>query len=141
MLISADGGVTVLEVPAPAPPLGLLTLGDPSGASLSVNLRPRDQLLLYTDGVTEARDAARQFYPLADRLAVLAAAVAHAARAKAASEDDSSAGDLLERLRADLLKHVGKPLDDDAALLLVRAPAAWPSPRRGTARAVTASGG
>jgi hypothetical protein len=28
-----------------------------------------------------------------------------------------------------VLKHVGAPLDDDAALLLVRAPAAWPGTR------------
>jgi serine phosphatase RsbU (regulator of sigma subunit) len=129
MLISADdGSVTVLEVPAPAPPLGLLTLGDPSGASLSVNLRPRDQLLLYTDGVTEARDPARRFYPLGDRLAALAGL------AEAAGER----GDLLGLLRADLLKHVGAPLDDDAAMVLVRAPVAWPSPLRGGARAITA---
>jgi hypothetical protein len=33
---------------------------------------------------------------------------------------------LLDVLRADLLRHSGAPLDDDAALLLVRAPAAWP---------------
>jgi serine phosphatase RsbU (regulator of sigma subunit) len=129
MLIAADdGSVTVLEVPAPAPPLGLLTLGDPSGASLSVTLRPRDQLLLYTDGVTEARDTARQFYPLGDRLAPLAAIAAAA----------GERGDLLGLLRADLVKHVGSPLDDDAALLLIRAPVAWQSPLRGGARAVTA---
>lgn len=130
MLIAADdGGVTVLEVPAPAPPLGLLTLGDPSGASLSVSLRPRDQLLLYTDGVTEARDAARRFYPLGERLAALAGL---------AQPTGENSGDLLELLRADLLKHVGAPLDDDAALLLVRSPAAWQSPLRGTAGAITA---
>lgn len=146
MLIGApgpDGGqpaVTVLEVPAPAPPLGLLTLGDPSGASLSVPLKPRDQLLLYTDGVTEARDSARRFYPLQERLDVLAA------RAQAAGEHRSGNGNgngsLLDLLRADLIKHVGAPLDDDAALLLVRAPASWQSPARGSgtgsARAITA---
>jgi hypothetical protein len=148
MLVSApgpDGGqpaVTVLEVPAPAPPLGLLTLGDPSGASLSVPLKPHDQLLLYTDGVTEARDSARRFYPLQERLNVLAV------RAQAAGErgngNGNGNGNLLGLLRADLLKHVGAPLDDDAALLLVRAPASWQGPVRdsstgtGSARAITA---
>jgi serine phosphatase RsbU (regulator of sigma subunit) len=140
MLIGALGkdgrqpAVTVLEVPAPAPPLGLLTLGDPSGASLSVPLKPRDQLLLYTDGVTEARDSARRFYPLQERLEVLAV------RARAAGEHGNGNGNLLGLLRADLLKHVGAPLDDDAALVLVRAPASWQSPARGTgsARAITA---
>jgi hypothetical protein len=32
-------------------------------------------------------------------------------------------------VRADLLRHTGAPLGDDAALLLVRAPAAWPGRR------------
>ena len=116
ILISADG-VTVLEVPAPAPPLGLLTLGDSSGAARTLAFKPNDQLLLYTDGVTEARDRRRSFYPLDERLHVLQA------KAKA-----SSAGlGLLEAVRDDLLRHSGAPLEDDAALLLVRAPAVWPS--------------
>ncbi|HSZ41708.1 MAG TPA: PP2C family protein-serine/threonine phosphatase [Trebonia sp.] len=117
ILISAEArgpeGVSVLEVPAPSPPLGMLTLGDGSGAGRTLILRPGDQLLLYTDGVTEARDRARAFYPLAERLTQLA-------------------GDrpLLEALREDLLRHVGAPLDDDAALVLVRAPSVWPKPAR-----------
>lgn len=113
ILISADG-VTVLDVPAPAPPLGLLTLGDSSGAARTVAFKPNDQLLLYTDGVTEARDGNRVFYPLNERLVHLGASA-------------SGAGsELLELLRDDLLRHAGAPLDDDAALLLVRAPAQWP---------------
>ena len=32
----------------------------------------------------------------------------------------------LDLVRDDLLRYVGAPPDDDAALLLVRAPAAWP---------------
>jgi serine phosphatase RsbU (regulator of sigma subunit) len=115
------GSVTLMEVPAPAPPLGLLGLGDCSGAQLSVALRPDDQLLLYTDGVTEARDAGRVFYPLPERIASLAA--------RAAASNGSAPHGLLDLLRADLLKHVGAPLDDDAALLLVQAPAAWPAPQ------------
>lgn len=108
ILISSDG-VTVLEVPAPAPPLGLLTLGDSSGAARTIPFKPDDQLLLYTDGVTEARDGNRTFYPLDERLPLLGA--------RASDNSDS----LLELLREDLLRHAGAPLDDDAALLLVRA--------------------
>jgi Stage II sporulation protein E (SpoIIE) len=141
MLINAaTGDVRVLEVPANAPPLGLITLGDYSGASMVVDLRPNDQLLLYTDGVTEARNADRAFYPLHERLTKLATAARHAGetgKAGAVRPIGEADGDLLGLLRADLLRHVGAPLDDDAALLLVRAPAAWPRPVRAGLRAVT----
>jgi serine phosphatase RsbU (regulator of sigma subunit) len=105
--------VTTVEVPSPALPLRLMSLGDCSGAGRTVALRPGDALLLYTDGVTEARDSRREFYPLTDRVAKLAAVA-----------DRTPAG-LLDRLREDLLRHVGAPLDDDAAMLLVQAPGAW----------------
>jgi hypothetical protein len=140
MLIeAATGDVRVLEVPGNAPPLGLITLGDYSGASMVVDLQPNDQLLLYTDGVTEARDAARAFYPLHERLTKLATAARHAGetgkggkggKADATRPIGEVDGDLLGLLRADLRRHVGAPLDDDAALLLIRAPAAWPRPAR-----------
>jgi serine phosphatase RsbU (regulator of sigma subunit) len=123
ILISSDG-VTVLEVAAPAPPLGLLTLGDDSGAARSLAFKPNDRLLLYTDGVTEARDSRQVFYPLDERLAALGASK------PATMKGDGTA--LLERLRDDLLRHAGAPLEDDAALLLVRAPAQWPGPLRAT---------
>ena len=118
-ILISDDGVTILEVPAPAPPLGLLTLGDGSGAARSLPFKPNDQLLLYTDGVSEARDGHRAFYPLDERLALLGAQVR---RARASGDGDA----LLELLRDDLLRHAGAPLEDDAALLLVRAPAQWP---------------
>ena len=132
---AATRRVTLLEVPAPAPPLGLLALGDCSDAQLIHALQPDDQLLLYTDGVTEARDAKRAFYPLPDRVSVLAAKAAGSqAAGKAVLKPVSSVGGrqgqsqgLLDLVRTDLHKHVGAPLDDDAALLLVQAPAAWPA--------------
>jgi serine phosphatase RsbU (regulator of sigma subunit) len=105
--------VTTVEVVSPALPLRLMSLGDCSGAERSVLLRPGDALLFYTDGVTEARDSHREFYPLADRVAELAATAG------------PSPALLLDRLREDLLHYVGAPLDDDAALLLVQSPGAW----------------
>jgi hypothetical protein len=127
--------VTLLEVPAPAPPLGLLALGDCSAAQLVHALQPNDQLLLYTDGVTEARDAKRTFYPLPERVSVLAAKAAGGQAAgkpvlkpvSSVSGRQGQSQGLLDLVRADLHKHVGAPLDDDAALLLVHAPAAWPA--------------
>ena len=121
ILISEDG-VTVLEVPAPAPPLGLLTLGDDSGASRTIAFKPNDQLLCYTNGVSEARDGDRTFYPLDERLALLGAQV----RRARASGDGAA---LLDLIRDDLLRHAGAPLEDDAALLLIGAPAQWPGSR------------
>ena len=105
--------VTPVEVPAPALPLRLMSLGDTSGAERTVPLRPGDALLLYTDGVTEARDARREFYPLEERVEPVAA------------RGSGADGDLLERLRDDLVQYVGAPLDDDAALLLARVSGPW----------------
>jgi hypothetical protein len=132
---AADGDtarrVTLMEVPAPAPPLGLLALGDTSAAQLSCALEPHDQLLLYTDGVTEARDAKRAFYPLTERVSALAGKVSAGYQAgKAVLKPVSVGGSrqgLLALLQADLHRHVGAPLDDDAAMLLVHAPGAWPA--------------
>ena len=118
-ILIAEDGVSVLDVPAPAPPLGLLTLGDGSGATRSLPFEPDDQLLLYTDGVSEARDGDRTFYPLDQRLALLGAQVR---RARASGDG----GALLHLIRDDLLRHAGAPLEDDAALLLIGAPAEWP---------------
>ncbi len=105
--------VTPVNVPAPALPLRLMSLGDTSGAERTVPLQPGDALLLYTDGVTEARNARREFYPLEERVAEVAA--------RAGGAD----GDLLDRLRDDLVRYVGAPLDDDAALLLARVSGPW----------------
>lgn len=68
-----------------------------------------DQLLLYTDGVTEARDHGREFYGLAEGLA------------RHVSDEPAST---LAALEAELQTHVGGRLHDDAALLLLRKPLA-----------------
>ena len=130
ILISpGDGSVTVLEVHAPAPPLGLLTLGSDAGAKEVYAFKPNDQLLLYTDGVTEARDASREFYPLDERVRALAPQAQSRLTRAGKIRVGGSAPTLLDLVRDDLLRYVGAPPDDDAALLLVRAPAAWPGAR------------
>ncbi|MFD8708300.1 SpoIIE family protein phosphatase [Kitasatospora sp. NPDC059648] len=66
--------------------------------------RPGDRLLIYTDGVIEARDAQRRFHPLTERVTAWQA---------------ERPADLLHHLRRDLLTHVGHRLDDDAAMVVV----------------------
>jgi serine phosphatase RsbU (regulator of sigma subunit) len=101
--------VTAVEPVHPAPPLGLRALSEDTPRLQVVSFDDGDQLLLYTDGVTEARDAGRAFYPLADGLT----------RSLRDGPDRT-----LAALHQDLLDHVGGRLHDDAALLLLRRPAA-----------------
>ncbi|GAA2582844.1 PP2C family protein-serine/threonine phosphatase [Actinomadura fulvescens] len=116
-LLLSGGRVSFVDAEPFAPPLGLFDLGGSLGAATTVRLREGDRLLLYTDGVTEARDAGGRFYPLADRVAGL--------------YDESPRG-LVGKLVDDLRAHVGGRLHDDAALLLVRSePAVVPAPRQG----------
>jgi hypothetical protein len=65
-------GGQVIELPVTAdPPLGLGVACTTRPDVLTVPLAPGDRLLALTDGVTEARDAAGDFYPLSDRLPAL----------------------------------------------------------------------
>lgn len=115
LLLPADPAAPLATLAAgrPAPPLGLGELARDGGSPedlLAVyrvetfRLRPGDRLLIYTDGVIEARDAQRRFYPLAERLA-----------GWRGERPDA----VLELLRRDLLAHAGGHLDDDAAMVLV----------------------
>ncbi|MFF2656149.1 PP2C family protein-serine/threonine phosphatase [Kitasatospora sp. NPDC058032] len=107
-LLLHDGVVTTLEPGRTAPPLGLGELAPEPYSVEEFAFLPGDRLLIYTDGVIEARDDARRFYPLSERTAERTAA--HAAERPAA---------LLHHLRRDLLAYVGGRLDDDAAMVLV----------------------
>ncbi|MER6299452.1 PP2C family protein-serine/threonine phosphatase [Kitasatospora sp. NPDC001539] len=103
-LLLRPEGITAVAARHPAPPLGLGELAPVEYEVETFPLRPGDRLLIYTDGVIEARDAQRRFYPLTERVA------AWQAERPAA---------LLNRLRRDLLAHVGGRLDDDAAMVVV----------------------
>ncbi|MFF9391639.1 PP2C family protein-serine/threonine phosphatase [Streptomyces griseoluteus] len=105
MLVRADGTAEFPKPPGYALPLGLGMLCADGPALHRVAFAPGDQILLYTDGVTEARDADGSFYALGDRAILL---------------KDPDAEGALEALRADLVRHVAGPLHDDAAMLLLR---------------------
>ncbi|MEV6951298.1 PP2C family protein-serine/threonine phosphatase [Streptomyces sp. NPDC051183] len=79
-LLLRDHAVRELVV-EPGPPLGLGLAGPDPATVAEIQVRAGDRLLLHTDGVTEARDAAGHFYPLADRIPVLATDPAGLARA------------------------------------------------------------
>ncbi|MFD3484328.1 PP2C family protein-serine/threonine phosphatase [Streptomyces sp. NPDC058665] len=69
-LVIHEAAATPLLVRRPAPPLGLGGLGEASYVEEIFPFRRGDFLLLYTDGVSEARDGEGDFYPLAERAAV-----------------------------------------------------------------------
>ncbi|MFI2636095.1 PP2C family protein-serine/threonine phosphatase [Streptomyces collinus] len=109
LLVSASGSISAVEPPLPAPPLGLRALAGHTPGLQTLPFADGDQLLLYTDGVTEARDGGRAFYPLAEGLE------RHVSHEPART---------LDALHDELLAHVGGRLHDDAALLLIRKPVA-----------------
>jgi serine phosphatase RsbU (regulator of sigma subunit) len=98
------GEVTPLEVENPSPPLGLGGLAEGIHRVETFAFDADNILLLYTDGVIEARDSKGTFFPLAERLTELL-------------EDRPNA--LIHHIRADLLAHAGGRLGDDAAILAI----------------------
>jgi phosphoserine phosphatase RsbU/P len=108
-LLLRDGKL-VKALPAPtAMPLGLSYLGEPIPGVEEEALQPGDQLLLYTDGVTEARTDDGQFFGR-DRL------VDFVTRTLA---DRVSAPETLRRLIHAILDHQHENLQDDATAVLI----------------------
>jgi serine phosphatase RsbU (regulator of sigma subunit) len=112
LLVRADGEVVFVEPTEYALPLGLHRSAADRPVSTAVPLGAGDQMLLYTDGVTEARDADGAFYPLAARAHLLGLGDPDAA---------------LDALRTDVTSHTAGPLHDDAAMLLLRFRTPMPS--------------
>jgi Stage II sporulation protein E (SpoIIE) len=104
-LLLRDGTARFIEPDVPGLPIGLAHLAAAPRDVTTVPFGPGDQLLLYTDGVSEARDKGGDFYALPD---------CHALRT---GQDPEY---VLDHLQQDVLRHVGHALDDDAAMLLIR---------------------
>ncbi|WP_067494054.1 PP2C family protein-serine/threonine phosphatase [Actinoplanes sp. TFC3] len=99
-LLLRRGQVIPLEPPAPAPPLGFMPVARPRVE----RLEPGDRLLLFTDGLGEARREG-EFFPTADRAWRL---LGH-----------GTVGDGLASLETALVDWVHGQLDDDIALVLL----------------------
>lgn len=112
-LLVRDSEVVPVEPTHPTPPLGLRALTGEAPTLQVLPFTDGDQLLLYTDGVTEARDHNRDFYPLAKGLE---------------RHLTDNPARTLTALHHELLAHVGGHLHDDAALLLLRKPTAAEAP-------------
>ncbi len=85
-------------------PLGLRDLCDEPRIPVTIPLAPGDEVLFYTDGATEARNKAGEFFPLAGCASL--------------SRPHRPEG-LVDQLSAELASYVGHAPDDDIALLLV----------------------
>ena len=103
-LLLSGGAARFIEPPEAGLPLGLAQFAVGPRDTSTVNLSRGEQMLFYTDGISEARDKSGQFYPLD-----------HCADLVAGQDQDAA----LDRLRDDVIRHVGHHLHDDAAMLLI----------------------
>ncbi len=103
-LLLRNDKVRALEVPDPAVPLGLSAPAESDYEVATFGFEPGDLLLLYTDGVIEARDRHGAFYPLLDRVA---------------SWNATGPASLVRHLHEDLLRFAGGNLNDDVAMIAI----------------------
>lgn len=99
VMVFAGSSVTEVDTGEPQFPLGLGT----TGRATTFQMPARSRLLLFTDGLTESRDAQGRFFPLMDQADVLSG-----------DNLESSLDGLLARLH----RHVGHRLRDDVAVVL-----------------------
>ncbi|WP_425828429.1 PP2C family protein-serine/threonine phosphatase [Streptomyces fractus] len=104
LVVRADGSHELAHPPSAALPFGLDWLGQDPPQPSRVDLADGDRVLLYTDGLAEARNAEDAFYPLVQRVSLLRG---------------ESLDDCLVRLRGDVQVHTDSGVDDDSALLLM----------------------
>ncbi|MEU6960351.1 PP2C family protein-serine/threonine phosphatase [Streptomyces chrestomyceticus] len=103
-LLVSGGRVRPCPPERPGAPVGMADLVGAGHAVQTLPFRAGERLVLLTDGFTEARDAAGRFHPFTERVGERAVA---------------PLDDLVAGLRADLVRHTGGELRDDAALLVV----------------------
>ena len=76
---------------------------------MTIPFAPGEDILFYTDGISEARNKTGDFFPLSDSPVL---------RGPPAPDT------LIDGLSHEVSRHVGDGLDDDAALLLIARPPA-----------------
>jgi serine phosphatase RsbU (regulator of sigma subunit) len=104
-LLLRTGAVAALEPATPTAPLGLGDLAGARPAADTFDFPAGSTLLLYTDGVVEARNRKGDFYPLAERLR---------------QWTELPPAQLLDAVHTDLRHHVGARLGDDVAMMAIR---------------------
>ncbi|WP_328923723.1 serine/threonine-protein phosphatase [Streptomyces sp. NBC_00190] len=104
-LLVRSGEIRVVEPTTPSPPLNLASLIGDHYCVDTLIFAPGDQLLLYTDGVTETRGRDGEFFPLPEWMR---------------QQSPTAPRELLDQLHRALIHYSGGRLDDDIAVLAVR---------------------
>ena len=107
-LIVRDGKAVLLEPEEHSPPLGLGDLAGPGVLVEEYELPPGATLVMFTDGITEARDRTGAFFDPVPSLA------------RPLPPDPEA---VLDALLFDLFRHTGELRDDAAILAITRDPA------------------